>query len=294
MSRPDTAAAAVSFLFVPASRPDRYAKALGSAADAVIIDLEDAVSVEEKDSALDHLLAALHAGLARPAHVRINAADSVWFERDLSAIAGLSPRARASVAGVLVPKAERADDVSRVVDALLRTERGNGNGAGNGAEHPVDVIALIESAAGVVAARELAAVPGLTRFAVGAADLSFDLDAEIASATVDWVYAQLVIESRRAGLAGPIASPPFEIDDLEAVALESARLRGLGAAAQLSIHPAQIPAIHSGFLPSAERIAWAQRVMAAAATADGAVQIDGQMVDKPVRDRAARIIAQAR
>ncbi len=282
MSRSEVAAAAVSYLFVPASRPDRFDKALASAADAVIIDLEDAVAFDEKEAALDYLLAALERGLERPAHVRINAADSVWFTRDVETIAGLSAIARGSLAGVLLPKAERASDVRRIVEVL--------GGAGSGAE----TIALIESAAGVAAAGEIAGVPGLTRFAVGAADLSVDLDVEIASATVDWVYAKLVLESRLAGLVAPVASPPFEIKDLDAVAAEAARLRGLGATAQLSIHPAQIPAIHDGFLPSAERLEWARRVVAAAESADGAAQIDGQMVDKPIRDRAARILAQAR
>ena len=286
MSRFDVTAAAISYLFVPASRPDRFGKALASDADAVIIDLEDAVAANDKEAALAHLLAALDGapgnGLDRPVHVRINAADSQWFERDLAALTGLSEVARGSLSGVLLPKAERASDVARVVAAL--------GGADSGAE----VIALIESAVGVAASGEIAGEPGLTRFAVGAADLSFDLDVEIVSSTVDWVYARLVVESRLAGLAAPIASPPFEIKDLDVVEREAVRLRGLGATAQLSIHPAQIPAIHAGFLPSAERVAWARRVMAAAEARDGAGQVDGQMVDKPVRDRAARIIAQAR
>lgn len=282
MHRSDVAAAAISYLFVPASRPDRYEKALGSDADAVIIDLEDAVAIAEKDEALAQLLEALSGGLSRPAHVRINAADSEWFARDVDALRGLSGQARSALAGVVVPKAERAADLARVIDAL--------GGPGSGS----DVIALVESAAGVAAARELAAVPGLTRFGVGAADLSFDLDAEIVSATVDWVYAQLVIESRLAGIAAPVASPPFEIRDLEIVEREAARLRGLGATAQLSIHPAQLPAIHRGFLPDEATVEWARRVLLASEAEGGAAQVDGQMVDKPVIERAERIIAQAR
>lgn len=276
----------LSYLFVPASRPDRFEKALASEADAVIIDLEDAVPAEEKDRALEHLLSALEAGTGRPVHVRINAPGSILFERDLEALAGLSSRASASLAGVLLPKAERPADLARAVSALAEAG-GNGNGG-------FELIALIETAAGVAEAADLARTPGLSRFAVGAADLSVDLDVEIASTTVDWVYAKLVLESRLAGLVGPIASPPFEIDDLDAVEREARRLRGLGAAAQLCIHPAQVPAIHRGFGPSAERIAWAERVVAAAAENDGAVRVDGQMVDKPVRERAERILARAR
>lgn len=270
--------AAVSYLFVPASRPERFEKALSSDADAVIVDLEDAVAVAEKDAALEHLRAALGAGLSRPVHVRINAADSAWFERDVAFLAGLADAERAQLAGVLVPKAEDAATIARVHEA-----------AGPG----IPLVALIESAAGGVRVREIAGAPGLARFGVGAADLSFDLDVEIVSSTVDAVYAQLVIESRLAGLAGPVASPPFEIRDLDVVAREAVRLRGLGATAQLCIHPAQVAPIHAGFLPSAERVEWARRIVAAAAETDGAAQVDGQMVDKPVRERAERILAQS-
>lgn len=282
MERHDVAAAAISYLFVPASRPERFEKALASGAHAVIIDLEDAVGLDDKDSALGALLDALDGGLSRPVLVRVNAVDSEWFDRDLAALAALAPRAAASLAGIVLPKAEAAADLARVVAAL--------GGASSGRE----VVALVESARGVAAARELAAVPGLTRFAVGAADLSFDLDASIDSATTDWVYANLVLESRLAGLAAPIASPPFEIRDLVAVERDAVRLRGLGVTGQLSIHPAQLPAIHTGFLPSAEAVAWARRVLAAAELGDGAAQVDGQMIDKPVRERAERIMSRAR
>ncbi len=276
MSHVHAADSAISYLFVPASRAERYEKALASAADEVIIDLEDAVAPEEKDAALAHLLAGLGAGLSRPVHVRINAADSNWFERDLAALRGLSAAARAAVSGVVVPKAEGAETIAGVREAVGADAR---------------IIALIETAAGVARAERIAAAPGLSRFAVGAADLSFDLDADINSATIDWVYARLVIESRLAGLAAPIASPPFEIRDLETVRREAVRLRGLGATAQLCIHPGQVAPIHEGFLPDAERIAWARRVVAAGE--GGAAQVDGQMVDRPVRERAERILARA-
>lgn len=274
------ATSAISYLFVPASRPDRFEKALSSPADAVIIDLEDAVAQEDKETALQHFTTSLQVGLSRPVHVRINAADSEWFDRDINALASLSPAARQNLEGVFVPKAEDSATISRVVETL--------GGPGN-----AEVIALIESAVGVTSVREMADTEGLSRFAVGAADLSFDLDVEIVSSTVDWVYAQLVVESRRAGLAGPVASPPFEIKDLETVEREALRLRGLGATAQLCIHPAQVGPIRTGFLPSEQSVDWAKRVVSAAVETDGAAQVDGQMVDKPVRERAERILAQA-
>lgn len=272
-------ASAISYLFVPATRPDRFEKALASEPDAVIIDLEDAVAIEDKDAALGHLLTALEAGLSKPVHVRINAAESPWFDSDLAALAGLSGNAAASLAGVILPKAERPEDVARVSTTLAAGHQ--------------EIVALIESAAGVAQIRELAGVAGLTRFAVGAADLSFDLDVAISSPTVDWVYAQLVVESRLAGLPGPLASPPFEIRDLDTVEHEARRLKALGAAGQLCIHPAQVNPIHRGFLPGAETVAWAKRVVDAGADTHGAAQVDGQMVDKPIRERAERVLAQS-
>lgn len=267
---------AVSHLFVPASRPERFEKALASGADAVIIDLEDAVAVEEKDAALAALLGAFDRGLSAPIIVRINAPDSPWFDRDLAALAGLPVTARRGLAGVMVPKSERADALLRVHEAI---------------GEDVAVIALIESAAGVAGARALATVPGLTRFAVGAADLSVDLDVDIASTTVDWVYAALVIESRLAGLPGPIASPPFTLSDPEGIERDARRLLGLGASGQLCIHPTQVAAVHRGFRPTDAELVWATEVLAAAG--DGAAQVGGQMIDKPVRERAERLLARA-
>jgi citrate lyase subunit beta/citryl-CoA lyase len=269
------ASTAISYLFVPASRPERYPKALAAGAGSVIIDLEDAIALRDKDTSLQHLMDAFENGLSGPVHVRINSADSSWFERDIAALAALSPAARSRLTGVFLPKAEDPRALDRVRDVI-------------GGE--LEIIALIESAVGIKRSGELAAVPGLTRFALGAADLSVDLDVEMSSATIDHAYAVLVIESRCAGLPGPIASPPFTITDPDEVERDAKRLRGLGATAQLSIHPAQIGPIHAGFLPTEAAVKWAQGILAS--TDSGAEQIDGHMVDKPVRDRAARIIAQ--
>lgn len=272
---------AVSYLFVPASRPERFAKALASGADEVIIDLEDAVAAEDKDPALTHLIEALEApeslGAGVAVHVRVNAPDSSWFDRDLAALAGLSASAARHLAGVVIPKAEDPAVLRRVHELL-----------GEG----VSVIALVESAVGVSRLREMAAVTGLTRFALGAADLSFDLDVSIESATIDWVYAALVLESRLAGLPGPIASPAFSITDLDVVEADARSLRGMGAAGQLCIHPVQLPAVHRGFCPSEAETQWAARVVAA--EGDGAAQLDGQMIDKPVRERAERILSRVK
>jgi citrate lyase subunit beta/citryl-CoA lyase len=265
---------AISYLFVPASRPERYGKALASGADRVIIDLEDAVAVEDKESSLGHLIAALRAGLEAPAHVRINADDSLLFERDLAALAALSDAARGSLSGVVLPKAEDPASLIRI-RKLLGEE--------------IELVALVESALGLSRVREISKTPGLSRFALGAVDLTFDLDADIDSPTIDHAYCTLVVESRVAGLPGPIASPPLSITNPDATEKDALRLRALGLTAQLCIHPSQIGPIHAGFLPTDEQLVWAKNVLA---SEGGAVQVDGHMVDKPVRDRARRILAQ--
>ncbi|MBP1327300.1 citrate lyase beta subunit [Leucobacter exalbidus] len=263
----------ISYLFVPASRPERFAKALAAGAGQVIIDLEDAVAVEDKDTSLAHLIEALNDGLDTPVHVRINAADSPWFNRDIAALAALTAQGSAGLSGVIIPKAEDA-----AVLAEVRTALGG----------DIELIALVESALGVSRARELAQSPELSRFAVGAVDLSFDLDVEISSSTIDYAYAALVVESRLAGLPAPIASPPLSLHDTEGNEIDARRLRGMGLTAQLCIHPAQLAPIHAGFLPTAEQFAWARNVLAAEG---GASQVGGQMVDKPVQDRARRILS---
>jgi citrate lyase subunit beta/citryl-CoA lyase len=265
---------AITYLFVPASRPDRYDKALSAGADRVIIDLEDAVAIEDKETSLGHLTAALEAGLSAPVHVRINAAQTEWFERDLAALSSLSRTAQIGLSGVVVPKVEDPASLSRVRELL-----------GEG----IEVVALIESAVGLSRAHVIANSPALTRFALGAVDLSFDLDAEVRSATIDFAYSALVVESRLAGLPAPIASPPLSINDPAGTAIDAKRLRSLGLTGQLCIHPSQVAPIQTGFLPSDEQLEWAQNVVT---STGGAAQVDGQMVDKPVRDRAERMLAQ--
>lgn len=281
-------ATALSYLFVPASRPDRYAKAIASGAHRVVIDLEDGVAVADRTAALAHVLAALDAGpesdraLATPVIVRVAGPGSEYFEPAIAALAGLSAGARGRLGGIAVPKVEDPEPLGRAIAAVSE-------GAGSTAAGPFEVLAQIESAAGLARVREIAAVRGLTRLAIGAADLSFDLDAELDSATMDLAYARLVLESRLAGLAGPIASPSFDLSDPGRIEAGARRLRGLGVTGQFAVHPMQLAAIHAGFGPTPEQIAWARTIVG---TGDGAVRVGDQMVDAPIRDRAERILSQ--
>lgn len=260
-----------TLLFVPGNRSERFATAMAAGADLTVVDLEDAVPRADKDAARAGVAAWLDtlAGAdAQRVVVRINAAGTPWHEADLQAVA-------ARAAGVMLAKAEAGTALS---SAAARTP----------------VIALIETAAGVLDARPIAATPGVVRLAFG----SFDLAAELG---IDPLEAEalrpsrcaLVLASAAAGLPGPIDGVHAAIDDDEALAAETDAARRLGFTAKLCVHPRQITTVSSVLRPTAEELAWAQRILAAAhaAAQGGVVTVDGRMVDKPVIDRARRIAA---
>lgn len=259
-----------SLLFVPATRPERVAKAFASGADDVIIDLEDAVAPGDKDAARAALATVLDP--ARPVIVRINGTGSVWYEHDLAACM------HAGVAAVMLPKAETAADARAVHDACK-----------------LPVIALIETARGLWNALEIAQASGVQRLAFGALD--FRLDLGLPDAGYEQLRThrdRLVLASRIANIAPPIDAPTAAFDDPGAVRADAALARQQGFGGKLCIHPSQVSIVNEAFSPSAAEIEWARKVVAAANTSGcAAVAVDGKMVDRPVIDLAARILAQA-
>lgn len=257
-----------SYLFVPADRPERYAKALASGADAVIVDLEDAVAPGAKEGARAALAAWLEGG-GHGVIVRINDAASPAFGADLGVVA------HAGVVGVVVPKAERADVLARV----------------RAAAPAATLLPLIETAAGIDRLREIAAAPGVQRLVFGSIDLQLDLGAEGDGDELLMFRSALVLASRLAGLDAPVDGVTTAIDDAAAIDFDTRRARRLGFGAKLCIHPRQVAAVHAALAPSAGELAWAERVVAAAgAAAGGAVAVDGRMVDRPVLLRARALI----
>lgn len=268
-----------SYLFVPADRPERYAKALGAGADAVIIDLEDAVAPDAKARARDALANWLAGdgaapGAAAPAlAVRINGADTGWFADDVALCA------HPAVGAVMLPKAAAAGEIA----ALAARVPGRA------------LLPLVETAAGIAAARMLAAMPGVARLVFGTVDFQLDLDIDGEGDELLAFRSELVLASRLAGLSAPVDGVETAIDDPEALAAATARARRLGFGAKLCIHPRQVEAVNAGFAPSPAALDWARRVLAAAdAAAGAAVAVDGKMVDAPVIARAKRVLAAAR
>jgi citrate lyase subunit beta/citryl-CoA lyase len=265
-----------TYLFVPGDRPDRFDKALASAADAVVIDLEDAVAPAAKAKARD-ALGDLLAATPQPERivVRINDEATPWFDDDLAVLRDRSARS------VMLPKAERAATIERVRTACPA----------------IAVLALIESARGVLAAEALAAAPGVQRLVFGTIDYALDMDLHGALATtvgLDPAAARLALASRAAGIAPPVAGVTVAIDDEAALRADLERARAHGFGAKLCIHPKQVAVVHAALAPSTAELAWAERVLAAAQAAGGsAVQLDGRMIDKPVIERARRIVQHA-
>ncbi|EOD63686.1 HpcH/HpaI aldolase/citrate lyase family protein [Amycolatopsis vancoresmycina] len=250
--------AATTFLFVPGDRPDRFDKAVTSGADVVILDLEDAVGPAAKDSARASADAWLE---NHRAVVRINAPGTPWFAADAELVA-------ARGVPVVVPKAE--------TPGVLAGFR--------------EVVALVETAAGVERAAELAAVPSVTRLAFG----SVDLAAELGVAPEDrepFAYARsrLVIASAAAGLAPPVDGVTANLGDDAELEADVRYARRLGFGGKLCIHPRQVPVARAAFAPTAAEREWARRVLTAG---DSVSVVDGRMVDKPVLDRARRILGE--
>jgi citrate lyase subunit beta/citryl-CoA lyase len=253
-----------SLLFVPGNRPERFDKATTSGADVVIIDLEDAVAPSAKLSARHAVSEWLNAD--RPVVVRINSADTEWFELDLDLCR------HPGVAAIMLPKARSGDVLARV--AALR-----------------GTIALVESAQGILDMAEIAATTGVIRLAFGAIDLALDLDTSCPDVAFAPFRLHMVVASRAAGLTGPIDGVTTDFRDPAVVTADARAARSLGFTGKLCIHPAQVIPLHTALQPTEVQMEWARRIVAAdAASAGAAVSSNGHMVDRPVVMRALRLL----
>ncbi len=258
-----------TLLFVPGDRPQRFAKAAAAGADGILLDLEDAVAAPDKAAARDHVRQWLDSGA--DGAVRINAAATPWHEEDLALVAQHG-------CPVMVPKAA-PETLSQIVSALPRG---------------TPVLPLIETAAGIHRAAEICAVGGVTRPAFGSVDLAAQLgvahDDQLALATA---RSLLVLGAAAAGVAAPIDGVCTAIADENVLVDELRHARRLGMSGKLCIHPRQIDPIHRAVAPTEDDLDWARRVVEAAGNSGSAVEVDGQMVDKPVLDRARTLLARA-
>ena len=290
-----------SFLFAPGNHARRVEKAFTLGADAVILDLEDAVALEEKEAARKPVAAALAAPHGCRGYVRVNAMGTPFCFRDLTEVLGRG------VDGVVLPKVESAADLHAIdwLIANLERERGLAVGA-------VELIPTIETAAGmgrierILQARGLKPYSGswrVKRVAFGAADYALDLgltprvSAEGDEPELLYARQRVVLASRDAGVEPPLDSPWFKLKDLDGLRRSVAASRRAGFQGRMCIHPEQVGPVNEGYAPTPEEIARAERVVAAfrAAEAKGsaAIQVDGQMIDYPIVREAERVLRSA-
>lgn len=269
-----------SFLFVPASRVDRFEKALDTEADAVIIDLEDAVAIDAKAAARDALCDWVEEqikedeSVLKRIWVRINPLNSPWGHDDMDALSEFP------LGGWVVPKAENTYDIEQVV--TLKPKR-------------TQLALLIETAVGLAHARLLSSLEGVDRLMFGTLDFQLDLDmkCDALETQLNAFRAELTLASRLAGLAAPVDGVTPSTTDTELLEQSVQQARAYGFGAKLCIHPRQVEGVNKGFMPSAEEHEWAQRVVAANEKHQGAAfSVDGKMVDAPVIALAEQIIQQ--
>jgi citrate lyase subunit beta/citryl-CoA lyase len=278
-----------SLLFAPGNHARRVEKCLTLEADAVILDLEDAVPQAEKAATRAVVVQALSRPRRCLGYVRVNALGTPWALGDFLAVVA------AGVDGIVLPKVESASDLRTgewLIDSLER-ERGL-------PADSIDLIPIIETAAGFANMAAIAAASRRTRrLAFGAGDFTLDIGlAWSADETELLPYrSQFVVQSRAAGLEPPLDTVWVSLDDPEGFRRSAQRACSLGFQGKLCIHPDQVPVVNASFAPTPRELAHARRVIEAFEQAQreglAAIQVDGQFVDYPIVYRAQRLVARA-
>lgn len=277
-------------LFVPGNRPDRVDKAVDTAADVVIIDLEDAVPYSQKNETRPAVREKILKYHQRPVFVRVNALNTEFFQDDLNAVLVKE------LACIMVPKVDAADQIQEINRRLLKVEENKGVRPGS-----VAIMPLIESALAVENVFQIVTQrtepERLFTVAFGAADFALDMGFEITKTGEELCYprARIAVACRAAGVAPPLDTP-FMIDlkDFEALEADIKRARRYGFQGKLCIHPNQIDMCNRLFSPSKAEIQYARKVIqafdAAEAGGSAAIQVEGKFIDYPVVERCRRIL----
>jgi citrate lyase subunit beta/citryl-CoA lyase len=284
-----------TLLFAPGNRPRMLQKVGQCSADAVILDLEDAVPISEKEATRQAVRDAAGTIDTCPVYVRINPlAATAGFSQPIGE-ADLAAIIRPGLAGIILPKVESPDDLRRA-DALLQ---------GLEARHDlvvgsVDVIPIIETALAVQRAYDIAASgTRVKRLAFGAGDFTRDIGVAWSRREIESQYARsvLVIASRAAGLEPPLDTVWVDLRDQRGLARSARTAKQLGFQGKMAIHPSQVAPINTVFSPSAAEIACATRVVDAFSQAEAnglaSIQLDGQFIDYPIVESAQRVLATA-
>jgi citrate lyase subunit beta/citryl-CoA lyase len=277
-----------SFLFAPGNHARRVEKALTLPADAVILDLEDAVANAEKAATRPVVVEAFNQPRRGRLYVRVNALSTEWCYGDLTAIV------QSGLDGIILPKVEDADHLKTADWLIGALERERGLPIGD-----IDLIPIIETALGFRNIDRIAASGTRTqRLAFGAGDYTLDLGMRWSRDELELLPARVAVvtASRAAGIEPPLDTVWADLRDSEGLARSAAQAASLGFQGKMCIHPDQVAVTNAAFSPDAAALAQAKRIVAAfeQAEAEGlaSIQLEGQFIDYPIVERARRVLAQ--
>ena len=275
-----------SLLFAPGNHARRVEKALSLDADAVILDLEDAVALAEKPATRSTVAAALGQPRRGSLYVRVNAFDTEFCYGDLVAVV------QPGLDGIILPKIESAAGIAAIDWLLVQLERDRGLPAGC-----IDLIPIVETARGLQQIDAiLAAGTRVRRVAFGAGDFTLDVNMAWSRSEAELAHARAVIvtASRAAGIDAPLDTVWVDLPDRQGLEESARTALACGFQGKMCIHPDQIPVVNSVFTPSDAEVAFAERVCAAFARAESegsaAIQLDGKFIDYPIVYRAQRVL----
>ena len=285
-----------TLLFAPGSRPELLAKAQLGDADAMIFDLEDSVPLNAKDEARKNIADALAAGLKKPMFLRISNPRAGDFMADLQVLASAS--SLLNVAGIVLPKADDADDIQAVAKALKDVESKH-----NMQEDTLSILPLIETCLGLRNGFDIAkASPRVIGMALASAeqgDFMVDLGGRWTPRSLALAYprSKLVVDARAAGVQWLVDGVFMNLKDTDMLREECLIARELGFVGKMAIHPTQVDVMHTVFSPSELEVAYARGLIAAfrdgEARGVGAVKYEGMMVDYANVRLAERTLALA-
>ncbi len=278
-----------TFLFAPGNHARRVEKCFGVGADAVILDLEDAVASAEKPATRPVVVAALGQPRRCLGYVRVNPLSTPFSYQDFVAVV------QPGVDGIVLPKVEHAHELQTAEWLMASLERERGLPVGG-----IDLIAIVETGLGFSNIASIArSGTRLRKLAFGAGDFTLDVNLHWSADEGELLpyRTAFVVESRAAGLEAPLDTVWVDLRDADGFARSAQRVRELGFQGKMCIHPDQVPVVNRVFTPTERELSHARKVVEAFAEAEAkglaAIQVDGQFVDYPIVYRAQRIVARA-
>jgi citrate lyase subunit beta / citryl-CoA lyase len=276
-----------TFLFAPGNHPRRTEKVFESGADAVILDLEDAVAIDEKKATRAKIVEILARPRRCATYVRVNAMETEFCFGDLLEVV------QPDLDGIVLPKVESAAGLLAIDWMLGELERERGIARGS-----IDLMPIIETGKGLAAVEEIARAGSRVRqLSFGAGDFTFDMGIEWSrdEAELEPFRAKIGLASRAAGLEPPIDTVWVDLQDADGLRGSAERVRRLGYQGKLCIHPSQVAPVNAVFTPGEEEVRKAERIVAAFDKAEkegsAALQVDGRFIDYPIVYRARAVLA---